>query len=170
MSSTEIVEKKRSCRAAMLVRPTKQKDIPELERVLDETELFPRDMLAEQISAFFAGETGDLWLSCERAGSVIGFCYAAQEVLTAGTWNMLAIAVRPSAQGHGAGGAIVADLEKRLRAQGQRVLIAETSGTAAYEATRAFYRNNGYVEEARIRDFWDAGDDKIVFWKSLTSS
>ncbi|MEO1249198.1 MAG: GNAT family N-acetyltransferase, partial [Pseudomonadota bacterium] len=30
-----------------------------------------------------------------------------------------------------------------------------------------FYRRCGYVEEARIRDFWSAGDDKIVFWKAL---
>lgn len=24
-----------------------------------------------------------------------------------------------------------------------------------------------HVEEARIRDFYDSGEDKVVFWKSL---
>jgi len=46
-------------------------------------------------------------------------------------------------------------------------LIANTSGVDEFAQTRAFYFKNGYAEEARIRDFWDAGDDKIVFWKSL---
>jgi ribosomal protein S18 acetylase RimI-like enzyme len=89
------------------------------------------------------------------------------EALTDGTWNMLAIAVLPARQGEGRGGALVARLEAILRDRGQRVLIADTSGTDAFARTRAFYRVNGYAEEARIRDFWAEGDDKVVFWKSL---
>jgi len=43
----------------------------------------------------------------------------------------------------------------------------ETSGTADFAATRRFYRQNGYEEEGRIRDFWAAGDDKVIFRKPL---
>ena len=80
---------------------------------------------------------------------------------------MLAIAVLPSKQGGSAGSALVKGLKSTLRKSGHRVLIAETSGADAYALTRKFYRKNGYVEEARIREFWAAGDDKIVFWKAL---
>jgi energy-coupling factor transporter ATP-binding protein EcfA2 len=48
------------------------------------------------------------------------------------------------------------------------LLLADTSGTAAFSRTRAFYREIGYLEEARIRDFWADGDDKVVFSKRLT--
>ena len=80
---------------------------------------------------------------------------------------MLAIAILPKRQGGGKGGAIVAALEAHLAESGNRVLIADTSGTDDFAQTREFYRKNGYVEEARIRDFWAEGDDKIVFWKAL---
>ena len=50
------------------------------------------------------------------------------------------------------------------------MLLVETSGGDEFERTRRFYRTIGYEEEARIRDYYDAGDDKIVFRKALASS
>jgi ribosomal protein S18 acetylase RimI-like enzyme len=60
-------------------------------------------------------------------------------------------------------------MENALRANGQRLLLVETSGLPIYERTRAFYAKCGYEEEARIRDFYTAGDDKIVFRKALNA-
>lgn len=152
----------------MNIRPTRVEDIPALKRVLDDTGLFPGEMLPDMVQGFLSGgDEDDIWLSCEREGAAIGFCYAVPETLADGTWNMLAVAVLPSMQGSGAGGLMVAELEARLCNQGHRILIADTSGTQKFARTREFYRRNGYTEEARIRDFWAAGDDKVVFWKSL---
>jgi N-acetylglutamate synthase-like GNAT family acetyltransferase len=118
-------------------------------------------------SFLHAEQCDEVWLTCEEAGDVIGFCYAAPEKLTEGTWNMLAIAVHPDSQGKGAGSAIVQYLEAALREGSQRILIADTSGTEEFAQTRTFYRKNGYMEEARIRDFWAVDNDKVVFWKSI---
>ena len=154
----------------MIVRETLPGDIPGLKRVLDETGLFPSEMLPDLVTSFLSDETSnDVWLTSESAGDAIGFCYAVPEELAEGTWNMLAIAVRPGMHGKGCGGTLVAELEARLSGNGARVLIADTSGTAEYERTREFYRKNGYTEEARIRDYWGPGDDKVVFWKSLSA-
>ena len=120
------------------------------------------------LGEFLAGETTEeIWLTCEQEGEAIGFCFAVPEQLAEGTWNMRAIAVLPSVQRGGAGRLMVATLEEKLRAAGHRVLIADTSGTAEFELTRRFYQKNGYHEEARIRDFWAAGDDKVIYWKAL---
>jgi hypothetical protein len=35
------------------------------------------------------------------------------------------------------------------------------------EDTRRFYRARGYAEEARIRDFYTFGEDKVIFRKAL---
>ncbi len=152
----------------MNIRPTTSNDILSLQGVLDATGLFPSEMLAGMLSGFLNdANSRDLWLTCEADGAAVGFCYAAPEQLTEDTWNMLAIAVHSSRQGSGYGSAIVKSLEAELRARGCRVLIADTSGKDEFAQTREFYRKNGYAEEARIRDFWAAGDDKIVFWKRV---
>lgn len=153
----------------MNIRPLNTHDIPALQTVLEETGLFPAELLPELVSGFLTDQQGndDLWLTCEDGGRAIGFCYAAPEPLTQGTWNMRAIAVLPLRQGKGVGAALVKELEARLKALRQRILIVDTSGTAAFDHTRQFYRNNGYVEEARIRDFWASGDDKVIFRKAL---
>ena len=113
------------------------------------------------------GDENSLWLTCEEGSRITGFCYAIEETFAAGTWNMLALAVLPDRQGNGTGRAIVATLEKLLRDKKNRVLIADTSGTESFAGTRSFYERCGYTQEARIRDYWGSGDDKIVFWKAL---
>ena len=153
----------------MIVRPTKEADIAALQAVIDGTGLFPSEMLPDMIGGFLANDEDDgaLWLTCESDGAAVGFCFAKPEQLADGTWNMLAIAVDPAMQGHGCGRAIVGQLEADLAGQGARVLLADTSGLDAFAKTRKFYHECGYSEEARIRDFWAAGDDKVVFWKRL---
>lgn len=61
-------------------------------------------------------------------------------------------------------------IEDELRSRGEdqaRTLIVDTSSLGGYEQARSFYRRRGFVEEARIRDFYGPGDDKVTFWKSL---
>lgn len=124
-------------------------------------------MLPDMMASFLGGDAEEIWLTCYEGESIHGFCYATAEELTDGTWNMLAIAVHPSKQGGGYGGELVKHLEGMLTNEGHRVLIADTSGKDEFAPTRAFYRKNGYTEEARIRHFWAAGDDKVVFWKLI---
>lgn len=138
--------------------------------VLESTQLFPSEMLQDMLAGYLSGdESHALWLTCETNNKAIGFCYAVPETLTDGAWNMLAIAVLPAQQGAGCGAAITRHLEAELIKRNARILIADTSGTEDFAQTRAFYRQNGYTEEARIRDFWAPGDDKVTFWKSLVS-
>lgn len=152
----------------MKIRPTTRQDIADLQIVLSETELFPADMLPDMIDGFLSQpETPDIWLTAEQHGRAVGFCYVVPEQLAEGAWNMLAIAVRPAQQGSGCGAALTAHVEQVLRETGQRILIADTSGTEEFAPTRAFYHQQGYSQEACIRDFWAEGDDKVVFWKSL---
>jgi ribosomal protein S18 acetylase RimI-like enzyme len=79
------------------------------------------------------------------------------------------IAVRPDRQRQGRGAALLRHVEQALAARDGRLLLVETSGLASFERTRAFYRKCGYDEEARIRDFYKAGEDKVVFRKALAA-
>ncbi len=153
----------------MNIRPTNGSDIADLQSILDATELFPSDMLPEMIGSFLSDNAcEEIWLTCEHDSVPVGFCFATPEQMTVRTWNMLAIAVSPTHQSKGVGTAIVSHLEDQLRRSGQRILIVDTSGLPEFERTRNFYVKTGYTQEARIRDFWEDGDDKVTFWKKLT--
>lgn len=150
-----------------IVRPMTKDDIPALQAVLDQTELFPSEMLPDMVEPSIAGESEAFWLTCHLDGSAVGLCHVVPEQMTDGTWNMLALAVLPDLQGKRLGTALVDAAEQHLRSSDQRILIVDTSGTDDLVLTRQFYSKNGYEEEARIRDFWSAGDDKVIFRKAL---
>ena len=67
----------------------------------------------------------------------------------------------------GIGKALVAALLRQLARQGGRLLLVETSSLDDYAGTRAFYAGQHFTEEARIRDFYQEGEDKIVYWKRV---
>jgi ribosomal protein S18 acetylase RimI-like enzyme len=136
--------------------------------------LFPADELVEvgqMLDAFLTGtaDPSDRWVTDDLGSGSAGVAYYAPERMTEGTWNLYLLAVAPGVQGAGRGAALVRHVEADLRAVGARVLLIETSGVEDFEAQRRFYRGLGYSEEARIRDFYATGDDKVIFWKSLTS-
>jgi ribosomal protein S18 acetylase RimI-like enzyme len=152
----------------MDIRYTESGDISGLKQVLDQTKLFSSDMLEGMVKGFLDGETDDLWLTLEVQGVALGFCYANPEQMTEDTWNILALAVSPTLQGSGAGTQLTEQMEVQIDDQGGRIVIVDPSGTDAFAKTRRFYENAGYIEEARIRDFWSKGDDKVTYWKALS--
>lgn len=87
--------------------------------------------------------------------------------MTVGTFNLLAIAVAPESQGSGTGKALVSDLIRRLRTQAGRILLVETSSLDEFAATRAFYEQQDFAREAKIRDFYADGEHKITYWKRV---
>ena len=117
--------------------------------------------------AGLSGSAPHLWLVAQGRGKPVGFAYAEPERMTAGTFNLLAIAVHPSLQGGGIGKKLVRAVEDRLRGQGGRVLLVETSSLDDYAGTRAFYLGLSFSLEAQIRDFYAPGENKIVFLKHL---
>jgi ribosomal protein S18 acetylase RimI-like enzyme len=98
----------------------------------------------------------------------VAVAYCAPERLTAGTYNLYLIAVHKDFQGKGIGSQLMNHVELLLNSQGYRVLLVETSGLPEFELTRKFYDKCNYSREAVIRDFYDEGEDKVIFWKKLS--
>lgn len=112
-------------------------------------------------------DSDNFWLVDDEAGTLRSAAYFAPEPFSDGVWNLYFIGVHPSEQGKGRGTALIRAVEDTLRNRGERLLLVETSGQDSFAQTRAFYRKNGYDEEARIRDYYKEGDDKIIFRKAL---
>jgi ribosomal protein S18 acetylase RimI-like enzyme len=108
------------------------------------------------------------WAVADVEGGVVGAVHWGPEPFGDRVWNLWFIAVAPDRHGSGVGTALVGHVETHLRALGPdhaRVLLVETSSTDRYDDARHFYLARGFVEEARIREFYGEGDDRVTFWK-----
>jgi ribosomal protein S18 acetylase RimI-like enzyme len=59
-------------------------------------------------------------------------------------------------------------VENRVKENRGRLLVVETSAKASYAGTVEFYRRLGYEETSCIKDFYDVGDDRLIFVKRLS--
>jgi ribosomal protein S18 acetylase RimI-like enzyme len=150
------------------IRPTQQTDCDDLKLVLDSCELFPSELLDDMIFDYFNNpETEDIWFTATYNNIPVGIGYFVPEKLTDGTYNLLAIGVRKDVQGKGIAKEMMNYIEQVLKEKGARILIVETSSDDAQFPARNLYNKIGYHQEAIIRDFWNDGEDKIVFWKRV---
>jgi GNAT superfamily N-acetyltransferase len=123
--------------------------------------------VASTLDAHLAEDSGALWLTADD-GEPVGVSYCNPEPVTSGTWNLLMLWTRKDREGQGFGAALVAETERRLREKGARLLIVETSGLPDFEVARAFYAKCGFIHEATIKDFFAAGDSKLVYTKPIS--
>jgi len=100
----------------------------------------------------------------------VGVTYCEPERLADNTWNLQLIAIHPERQGQDRGTQLLHAVEQALKQRGGRLLLVETSGLPELAGTRTFYEKYGFEAEARIRDFYAQGDDKVVFRNRLTVS
>jgi ribosomal protein S18 acetylase RimI-like enzyme len=101
---------------------------------------------------------------------LVGFACFGPTMATDRTYDLYWIAVDRAAQGTGCGSVLLSEVERRLEALHARMLVIETSSRSDYAATRNFYLRRGYVEAARVREFYAPQDDRIILTKRLAGS
>ena len=103
----------------------------------------------------------------DDAKKVAGYMTWGPTPLAEDAYDLYWMAVAPAEQGRGRGKELVRWLEGRVAALGGRQIVIETSSTPHYEPTRKFYLGLGYRETARIPDFYQPGDDRVIYTKRL---
>ncbi|WP_233166606.1 GNAT family N-acetyltransferase [Archangium sp. Cb G35] len=106
-------------------------------------------------------------LVADRDGTLVGYICYGPTPMTEGTYDLYWIASDPAVRGQGVGASLISGMEADLRRIQARIIRVETSATEAYGPTRGFYASMKYTEEARIRDFYKAGDDLIILTKRV---
>ncbi len=87
--------------------------------------------------------------------------------LTAGTYDLYWIAVHPEFQNQGIGKKMLTFLEQEVTRLQGRLIIIETSSQKKYASTQAFYLRSGYQLAAQIKDFYQPGDDRMIYSKYI---
>ncbi|MSP48869.1 MAG: GNAT family N-acetyltransferase [Alphaproteobacteria bacterium] len=119
--------------------------------------------------ALAKGESGSGYhfLFAEDGGHVVGYVCFGPIAGTAASHDLYWIVVDSARRGGGVGRVLERACVDAVKALGGLRLYVDTSSRSQYEPTRAFYRASGYEEVARLKDFYAAGDGKVIFVKAL---
>lgn len=94
-------------------------------------------------------------------------CYG-QTPLAEGSYDIYWLAVDPAFQGNGIGRTLIDHVFRAAGMTGARQVIVETSSSDKYEVGHSVYEHLGFIEVARIPDYYRPGDDRIVLVRKVS--
>jgi ribosomal protein S18 acetylase RimI-like enzyme len=103
------------------------------------------------------------WLIAEAGDTLLGYTCFDRIPLSKVSFDLYWIAVAPAQRGSGLATALMTRTAKFIKAKRGMQIFAETSSRDPYAPARAFYAKAGFDEVARFGDFYEPGDDKVVF-------
>ena len=156
------------------IRPMDHADKPHILEAIKDTGMFSdaeHDVALELIDVFLTKTDPKDYIIhvAEYAGSPVGYVCYGPTPATEGTFDLYWIAVSPKLHNKGIGKKLLKFTEEEVCRRAGRLLIIETSSQEKYAPTQNFYLRNGYVVEARIKDFYKVGDDRLIYTKRLSN-
>lgn len=103
----------------------------------------------------------------ESAGRLVAYSCFGPTPCTIGSYDLYWIVVGKEWQGRGLGLEVERVTASAIARAGGKRVYAETSGKDLYLPTRRFYLKAGYFAAATLPDFYDVGDDKVIYQKNL---
>lgn len=155
------------------IRETLREDKVALVSIIERTANLTReekDCAAQLLHIYLTdpGQTDYYFITALKDGLPAGYACYGSRPLAQGVYDLYWIIVDENMKGTGIGRALIEKTAELLCPIKARLLVAETSGLPAYEASRGFYLKCGFDEEARIKDFYKPGDDIVFYVKRLT--
>jgi ribosomal protein S18 acetylase RimI-like enzyme len=156
-----------------MIRPMESRDKAAVMALIEATNFFHAHevIVAEELVDVYLGvpdQKDYQVIVIESAeGEVAGYLTYGPTPMAVGVYDLYWMAVDPQAQGQGYGRRLVEWLEAYVKAEHGRLIIIETSSSGKYEPTRRFYLGLKYTEVARIPDYYQDGDDRVIYTKRM---
>ena len=153
------------------LRPVGHAHRARLERLTRAAALFREEEIATAVELLDESLDGDddyRFVGAFDGDQLVGYACWGPTPGTVATSDLYWIVVDRARQGAGVGSQLLDEVERRLRADGRRLVVVETSSRADYQPTRSFYEARGYTRTATIPGYYAPGDDLVVFTKDLT--
>ena len=100
-------------------------------------------------------------------GAIVAYACFGKDPMTRFTYDLYWIATRAASARQGFGRELFALVEFEIKSRGGRLLMIETSSKEIYRGTNNFYARVGCAFAARLPDYYDDGDDKLIYCKRL---
>jgi len=154
------------------LRPLGRAHRARLEQLTRATGLFREEEVAtavELLDESLAGDEDYQFVGGFEGEELVGYACWGPTPGTAATSDLYWIVVDRVRQGAGVGSQLLGEVERRLAADGRRLVVVETSSRSDYRPTRAFYESRGYTRTATIPEYYAPGDDLVIYTKDLTA-
>ncbi|HHO77272.1 MAG TPA: GNAT family N-acetyltransferase [Deltaproteobacteria bacterium] len=152
-----------------------ESDRQTIEDILKSTAMFSREEIDVALELVDEGLTkgtasGYHFLLVENDnGEVLGYTCFGPIPCTRDSYDLYWIAIRHDLQGKGIGKNLLKKTQRVIAKLGGERVYIETSSRSIYEPTRGFYLRSGYRKEALLKNFYSKGDDKIVYFRKLST-
>ena len=157
------------------VREATRDDLSGLRAIGDDSAMFLGDeiefFLTVASEAVDGGQEGSPILRVATGTdpfTVEGAALFQSEAMAQGVANLLFVGALAASRGKGVGQALIENFEAWARGGDHRLAIVETASDDQFAPAWSLYERNGYEREARVRDYYAPGTDKIVYRKALT--
>ena len=141
--------------------------------MLFRNEIFPRDVDAvrEILSStgFFEEALDEIDVAIELAekaladDKTLGYACFARVPCTVSSFEIYWIAVHNNCRGQGLGKQLMKEVVRLVKGFGATKLVLQTAGREQYLPTQKFYQSCGFKEEARLKNYYAAGDDCLIY-------
>ena len=125
------------------------------------------DLVKEKLAQ--GAESSYRFLFAERDGVVVGYTCYGEVPCTIGTYDLYWIAVHNEFRKGGIGRQLLTHTETAIAALGGRAIYIETASCERYQPTRHFYTRNNYDTAAILKDYYNPGDDKLIYVKLIAA-
>jgi GNAT superfamily N-acetyltransferase len=149
-----------------------ERDIARVREIVESTEFFydheveiAAELVAERLE--YGESTGYFFVFAEADGITVAYSCYGPVTMSKTSFDLYWIATHNDYRGRGIGRKILDQTCSQARAMGCSIIIAETSGLPHYAPTRAFYTSNNFELEARLKNFYAMGDDKLFYTKRI---
>ncbi len=147
-------------------------DVERVREIVESTKFFydheveiAAELVDERIK--YGESTGYFFVFAELDGVTVAYSCFGPIIMSKTSFDLYWIATHNDYRGQGIGKKILQETFKQAKEMGCSIIIAETSGLPHYEPTRAFYDSNKFELEARLKDFYAMGDDKLFYTKRI---
>lgn len=149
-----------------------ERDISRVREIVESTGFFydhEIEIAAELVEERFNGgeSTGYYFVFAEADGITVAYSCYGPITMSKTSFDLYWIVTHNDFRGKGIGKKVLEETCRRAREMGCSIIIAETSGLPHYEPTRAFYNSNRFELEAKLKDFYAMGDDKLFYTKRI---
>ncbi len=154
------------------LRPLGRAHRARLEQLTRATGLFHEEEVAtavELLDESLAGDEDYQFVGGFEGDELVGYGCWGPTPGTVATSDLYWIVVDRVRQGAGVGTQLLGEIERRLAADGRRLVVVETSSRPDYAPTRGFYEARGYTRAATIPEYYAPGDDLVIYTKDLTA-